>query len=243
MKRILKSKRAKIVGSAILIVVALTIVLFFVGVRVGSYGIGVVGSVTVESGAPLTTVVNNRLVQSRFSEGVVTISNLTPETHEIILAPEDGSAWPWARTLTIESGAKVVLDPVFVPKEPVTKVLTTKDPLYYRIPTLVAQNPSRITNDSGVISISSGSVVQISNDVSETLFSGALSKVRSIVPFSGRTDTIIIAVGDGVYVLDVSGNTPQNFTPLYRGVSPRVASGEGRTVYVLDGIYRIAITY
>lgn len=243
MKRILKSKRAKIVGSIVLVVAALTIVLFFVGVRVGTFGIGVVGSVTIASDTPLTTVVNNRLVKSRFSDGVVTISNLVPTAHEIILAPEDGSAWPWARTLTIQSGSKTVLDPVFIPKEPVTRVLTTKDALYYKIPTLVVQNTSRITNETGVISVSDGSVVRTSGDTSETLFSGTLSAVRGIAPFADRTDTIIIAVGDGVYVLDISGNAPQNFTPLYRGVAPRIASGEGRTVYILDGAYRIAVTY
>lgn len=243
MKRILKSKRVKIVGGIVLAIVALTIVLFFVGVRVGSFGIGIVGSVTVQSDTPLTTVVNNRLVQSRFNDGVVTISNLTPTTHEVILAPEDGSAWPWARTIAIESGSRITLDPVFIPKEPATKVLTTKDALYYKIPTLVAQNKSRITNETGVINISSGSVVRTSGDTNETLFSGTLSAVRGIVPFAGRTDTIIIAVGDGVYALDISGGTPQNFTPLYRGVTPRIAAGEGRMVYILDGIYRIAVTY
>jgi len=243
MKRILKSKKVKVVGSAVFVVLALTIILFFVGVRVGSFGIGVVGSVTIESETPLATVVDNRLVRSRYADGVVTISNLTPETHEIILAPEDGSAWPWGRTLTIQSGSKTILDPVFVPKEPVTTVVTTKDPLYYKIPTLVAQNTSRIEGDSGIVHIDNGSVVRTSGDTTTTLFSGALSNVRGIVPFKNRTDTIFIAVADGVYALDISGQMPQNFTPLYRGVSPRIASGDDRTIYVLDGTYRISITY
>lgn len=243
MKRLLKSERVRIIGSLLLAILLVTLVLFGFGVRVGSFGIGLVGSVHIPSDVPLEVVVDGRLARPTYTDGVVVVSSITPVEHEIILAPEDDSAWPWARTIAMTSGKALELNPLFVPKEPKITILTTKDQLYYTLPTFVAKNLSTIKSDTGAISISGGSIVRTSDAGVVTLFAKGAASVRAIVPYQGRTDTIIIAAGDGVYVLDISGETPQNFAPLYRGVMPRIASGEDRTIYILDGAYRMVLTY
>jgi len=65
------------------------------------------------------------------------------------------------------------------------------------------------------------------------VFSGT-EEVRSLGFYPGREDLILVAVGTGIYALEIDGRVHQNFQPLYKGISP-VFVLKNNTIYAKDG--------
>jgi len=67
--------------------------------------------------------------------------------------------------------------------------------------------------------------------------------IKNIDFFPGRKDVIIIAVGNGVYALEIDGRSGRLLYPIYKGKEPTFAVLNGEeNVYVLDGESLIKIS-
>jgi len=59
-------------------------------------------------------------------------------------------------------------------------------------------------------------------------------EIKSLGFYPGREDVILLAVGIGIYALEIDSRVHQNFQPLYKGTNP-IFIIEGKTLYAKDG--------
>ena len=64
------------------------------------------------------------------------------------------------------------------------------------------------------------------------VFSGT-EEIRSLGFYPGRDDVILIAIGNGIYALEIDSRSYQNFQPLYKGTAP-IFVLNGKTLYAKD---------
>lgn len=243
-------------------VVLLLLVLFIVligGVYIAGYrpGPGLtlerVGTVTVD-GIPAGTSVYADLTSRGTSTGGSVSMTLLPGTHTVIVDAPDYQ--PWEKILSVTSSETTHISPVLVKKVPekqsiiggtaglmaaaATSTLPTQSAPLVMGCQAVYVSENRIIADALPAASSSPACVPpdylcSAGACEPTVVYPPADTLRSIVPFPGRTDAVVISVGEWVYVLGLDPRTPQYFAPLARGTAPVVLPESTTTVDVVDG--------
>jgi len=182
------------------------------------------------------------------SNGSPLKASLVPGTHSVIVdAP---GMQPWNTVLTIESKTDLAVSPILVPKAPERALLTGEaataaaDAIRATVlpteaaPLLVGCNAISISNNRVIAAPASGcdapEYLCSEGVCAPTIVYSPASPIRSVIPFPGRTDAILVATGEWVNILDIDPRNPQFFAPLGRGTAPFIAAEDEDSIYLSD---------
>lgn len=257
-KRIKKSRTSIWVG--VIFLVGIAALFYFSGYRFDNK-FGITGTGNVEITSPLEGVVvyidNAKEKTTSKSDEKVTLSNLKPGVHTVLLSKE--GYWPWKKDITILSGVSVKLNPFFVSKTVSGSAITGADPEYDSIMEMVLKNTfsseNKLVSPGGLVSISleEGAIwaewlglkenipYYFCSDATKTSCENKLKilsskdKIKNIEFYKDRFDLLLIAMGESVSVLELDIKGTQNFQPIYKGKDPSfVKTQYGESIFVLD---------
>ncbi len=227
-----------------------------------TFGLSIRGGIYVFTPEPETSVfIGNELKNvSGFFNKEILIADLKPDQY-LVLATND-TFWPWAKFVTVKRGEVEALAPLMIPKvietESVsrsTQLRTTLVGLFATttIPTsikstttpnaLVKKNvkiwhtgPKLFAHWEGDLQAVPEYFCDIESCEKPIQIFEAYVPIRTIDFYPHRDDAIILALDNGVYVVEIDRRQTQNFYPLYKGNSPdfRVYRNQ---VYIKDGDY------
>lgn len=240
----------------------LFLVLLFVVVLLSGYGAGFrpgpgltvvrVGTLTITGLVPGTAVYTDLASRGIANASSFTVA-LVPGTHTVIVsAPNDE---PFEQTVFITSNQTTTLSPILVPQKPTPLVLggaaaASANMLIAHtvMPTLAASLPvgcaAVYVMDNHVIAAPATSTPNCSTppdylctngSCAPTIVYAPTTPVRSVIPFPGRTDAVIVATGASVNVVGLDPRYPQYFAPVIKAVSPAIGAATTSTgFYVAD---------
>ncbi len=217
----------------------------------------------VEITSPLEGIVvyidNAKEKTTSKSDDKITLSNLKPGLHSILLSKE--GYWPWKKDITILSGAKLKLNPFLVSKTVTGSAITGADPEYDSITEMIRKNTfskdSKLVSSDNLISISfeegaiwaewlgskesipyyfcSDTTVKNCDDKLKVLSSK--DKIKNIDFYKDRSDLLLITIGESISVLEIDPKGTQNFQPIYKGKEPSfVKNPSSDSILVSDGV-------
>lgn len=239
----------------------LWIVFLFVVLIVGGYMAGLrpgpgltivrVGTLVVTDLPAGSTIYADQAPGGTTKNGGSLSADLVPGSHTVIVdAPNQE---PWEKIVVIASNEPTTISPILVPKQPdprkvpdtETKVVSAAF-AFTKLPTEVAPLSMGCAN----IFVSNNRVIAeaatttpgcIAPDYlctgdacSPTIVYAPVAALRSVIPFPGRTDAVIVATGEWVYALALDPRNPQYFAPITRGVMPLVAPASTTAFYISD---------
>lgn len=212
-----------------------------------------VGTVVVD-GIPAGTSVYADLTSRGTSTGGSISMTLLPGTHTIIVDAADYQ--PWEKIMTVSSNVTRHISPVLVKKQPVKQSIIggTGRLIAAAATSTVPTEASPLIMGCQLVYVSDNRLIAAALPAAssspactppEYLCAGGACEptvvyppadtIRSVVPFPGRTDAVVVSVGQWVYVLGLDPRTPQYFAPLARGTAPVVLPESTTTVDVVDG--------
>ncbi len=235
------------IGAGIVALIAIIIIgLSVSGYHVSGFGIVKGGDLTVvlpeaaEGNATSTANKPVLFIDGKEVNGT-TAKNLTPKTHEVIVAQEN--FWPWRKEVTIQSDETVTVTPFFVPSNTSGFTIANVDKDYPAINALFTKNtlpseanPKVSADKTTSVWLAGQSIMtkEVSAATSSEAFS-ATEDIRSLDFYKDRNDVVIIAIGNGIYALELDNTGGQNFQPIYKGVAPSMIVKDAQTIYVKDG--------
>jgi len=248
------SKRTTIIGLVIL-AIAGAFVFYALGYRLDST-LTIQQTSTITIPIPHKNVVvymdNERRGFSRDENDKIVIRGVQPGKHVIIAARSD--LVPWSKTLNTEYNKDFELRPFFVKYEgDVTIVPTTafdyatrlKNATSYPVPT--SESPLFSEDGSVAVMTDGGTLTarRVRSSVLDYVFCPEKCSemttiatfevpVKNIAFYPGRNDVLIIAVSDGIFVIELDKRETQNFAPLYIGIAPTFKVTSDRTIDVAD---------
>jgi hypothetical protein len=212
-----------------------------------------VGTVVVD-GIPAGTSVYADLTSRGTSTGGSVSMTLLPGTHSVIVDAPDYQ--PWEKIVSVTSSKTSHISPVLVKKEPLKEsVIGGTEPFFAAAATsTLPTQASPLIMGCQMVYVSDNRVIAEALPAASstspctppdylctegacepTVVYPPSDTLRSVVPFPGRTDAIVVSVGEWVYVLGLDPRTPQYFAPLARGTAPVVLPESTTTVDVVDG--------
>lgn len=175
---------------------------------------------------------------------------LVPGNHSIIVdVPGDN---PWNDIVTIEPHADTTIHPLFVPVKPVATVTTptaeaTAQLAAYKLPTESA--PIVLQDGCTAVSVLKNRVVAsvatstcatppaylcVGGTCATTVVFAPVAPLRSVIPYPGREDALVVSYGDTIAVIELNPLKPQFFAPLVRGTAPMVIPYSDTSILVRD---------
>jgi hypothetical protein len=243
-----------------LLVVALALIVlaagFFAGYRIGpGFTLVESGTVALRSMPPGTQVFLDLSRRHAVDAAGATSFRLSPGAHTIIVDAEGFQ--PWNELFQVQSATTTTLSPILVPVEVRAKELTggektaakalifsTKLPSKDR-PLVVADGCAAVYASANKIIAEATSTPGSSCAAPEFLCEGGAcaptfvyvpaETLRSIVPYPGREDALIVASGGLIYVIELDPREPQFFAPLFKGAFAAAASWSPISVAGTDG--------
>ena len=171
----------------------------------------------------------------------VTVSGIAPQESDVIIALND--AWPWIDRIVFETNTSYTRTPLLLAREPDALPITQNMPGHEAasaafarttLPTAVA--PLFSTDQRAFVWADNATVYARINGEAITTFTGK-EPIRALAWFPNRFDTLIVAAGSQIFVVDIDPKNPQNFFPIYSGLAPTFGldgTGDLR-IYVRDG--------
>ncbi len=234
-----------------------------------TFGLSARGGIYVFTPEPNTSVfIGNELKNvSGFFNKEVLVNNLKPNNYLVLATNE--KFWPWAKIVQVERGEVEALTPLLVPKVIDTQEILKTDSVRKTLTALFAtttisssvtkigtSTPPNALVKKGVQIWHEGNALFAQwlgeNDAAPEYFceAGGCTKsikvFQSFVPirtadfYPGRDDAIILALDNGIYVIEIDRRPTQNFYPLYRGQEPDFRIYRGQ-VYIKDSDYIAAL--
>lgn len=235
----------------VVIFVAVLLIGYSAGFRPGP-GLTVVRVGTlVVTGVPDGTTVYADLAPRGTSKGGSLSAQLVPGSHSIIVdAPNDE---PWQQIVEIVSNKNTEIAPILVPKKPIITALTGS----IGTDTLTLVNATTLPSEQAPLRMGCTEVFASLNRVivaplpegsdcttpeflcsdgscAPTIAYSPAAELRSIIPFPGRTDAVIVATGSWVYAIALDPRTPQFFAPVTQGTAPMIATATSSSFYLAD---------
>ncbi len=195
----------------------------------------------------------NRKGRSSSADELFSIPKVKTGEHTVIVAHKD--YWPWNKKINVVSDETVQLFPFLTPKNSTGLIITEDDPEYGKIISLIHEETRRgtaekISRDGSVRARLEGNTLLASwlgapgtepSDFckgeecgGETFVFNPEREIRIFDFYRGKPNTFIVAVGNGIYVIDIGAPGNQNFHPLYTGTSPLFGFGADGTIFVKD---------
>lgn len=248
----------------LVLVVALVLLIsigYALGYRPGP-GLTVVRAGTVVlSKLPSGATVYADETKRALSKGGDTAIALVPGNHSIII--DTPGNYPWSDVVEVKAHAATRVMPIFV----ATHTPSSSFPSEERakadamaksgiLPT--AQKPLSMENGCALVSVSENRIIAsgtttpecappaylcLGGTCADTVIFAPIATLRSVLPYPGRQDALIIAYGDTLAVLELNPLTPQYFAPLYKGVAPVAASWDATTLVLSDDNHTVKLTF
>ncbi len=234
-------KVKKYIGIAILIILFAGGTLYSLGYRfTDHYTLGRLGtislvvplqntSVFIDASQKITTTKDNEEVKIRVS----------PKTHLVIVSRP--GYFPWAKKVTVPSGKKVVLRPIFITQTTTGQIITVNDPEYYKIKKQVEthllptkEKPDISSSGDTKLWYENGTVLAETKTGVKTVLTTD-KEVRSVTFFKNRDDAVLVSVGESVFVVEVDSEDTQNILPVYKGQNPMFIQTDPNYIYIVDG--------
>jgi hypothetical protein len=139
--------------------------------------------------------------------------------HQIVLAKKEH--WPWIREVEIQKDKIKEIYPFFISQIPDGQMIESSNPKHNEIISLFKKE-------------------LISPIVQQLLINNNLAfqaEIRALDFYkTDREDLALIAMDDGVYVLEINKNIQNpNFQPVFIGSSPTFVKIDNDAIYILDG--------
>lgn len=225
------------IALAAVLIVLLILLGHALGYRLAPGGLVLSGTLQVE-GIPEDARVY--LDESRLAavEGGVARATLRPGAHSVIV-DIDGMQ-PWNELVELSSGVVSSLSPIQVPKDLVrtrvapesvvsaralvraTKVPTEAAPLSLACVNVWVSGSrilaSTLEGCEAPAYLACEESAKVEGSCPATLIFAPSAPVRSVVPFPGRTDALVVAAGSLSYVVELDPREPQFFAPLIKAM-------------------------
>lgn len=178
--------------------------------------------------------------------------SLVPGDHSILVdAPGD---YPWDEIVTIPTHAAVQVAPLLVSKRTQTTSFTSDErpkaqALVAKASLPTAAAPLALEKGCALVRVVDNRILAnavtapgctpsaylcTGGSCADTVIFSPVAPLRSVLPYPGRQDALIVAYGDTLAVLELNPLSPQYFAPILRGLAPAAASWDARTLAVTD---------
>lgn len=236
-------------------VLFILIVSYVLGYRMQGYRIIKQGTLTIENLPAESEVYVDNALRGRF-EGNTDIK-LNPGLHDIIISKT--GAWPYLEKISIgksEPSNHPILKPFLISQNPDGKLIGTTEPEYLEAVSLFNKRAvplveSKLLSPNGLVSIyvNDGKIFAV-NEVEDgqplPIFLGdpnyetlevfdPVTEVRNLAFYKDRDDVLVIAIQDGVFVLELDPTVVQNLHPVIEGEAPDFRINEAGKFYAKDG--------
>jgi len=248
----------------VLLVVLLVILLgigYLLGYRPGPGLTFVRAGTLVLSNVPAGAVVYADETKRASSSGGDVRIALVPGNHSIIVDSAGNN--PWSDLVNITARIDTNITPVFVPLKYTRLTLepedSTKAGAALAAYTLPAQQQAlSMENGCANVYVSQNRVVAsvasttgcvppaylcVGGTCATTVIFAPVAQLRSVLPYPGRQDTLIVAYGDTLAVLELNPLKPQFFAPLVRGLAPVAAPWDANHIVVRDDMRTFLIAF
>ncbi len=238
----------------------LWIVVIFLVLVVGGYAAGFrpgpgltfvrVGTLTVINVPVGSTVYADQAPRGTIKSGSSLSVDLVPGNHTIIVdAPLQE---PWEKIVSIVSNESTAISPILIPKQPNPQKLSGTDantavasfsstklpsetaPLHMNCADVFVSNNRVIAKPATTLECTPPEYLCTDGSCEPTIVYAPAALLRSVIPFPGRTDAVIVATGEWVYALALDPRNPQYFAPIIHGTAPIVAPASTSSFYTLD---------
>src|SRR3989344_956900 len=243
--------------SAIVVIGISFAILYFGNYHLSGYRLIKGGTLVIENIPTETFIYIDKFQKSSGGSKDKFIKNLSAGSHNVAVAKV--GYWPYFKDIEIKSGDTYKLNFFVVPQSASGVYIDVQDPKYQEIKNLFGKNilpseESPLVSDDGLVAISIKDNKIFANwlgdqnekpyyfcfpesleDCTKTSIVSfdPITTIRNVTFYKGRNDSLLIAVLNGVFVLEIDPYGTQNFQPLFEGVEPNFrATDEG--LYVLD---------
>ena len=206
------------------------------------------GTLAIEGARANSTVfIDNRRIGTIDEDGSRKFNAIKPGIRNVIVSHPD--AWPWTFTFESIPSETRTLRPLQVTQESrIIAVENQSSSTYQRAVALLDgyREPVRsqpLEREDYRVWIEGTTVFVQKNDEVYSVFS-SIHPIRNMSWYGARADTLILAVHNDVFALDIRTNEVQNFQPIYSCVAPEavVDSGNAATLLLRDEGQYFSIT-
>lgn len=213
------------------------------------------GVIILTSSLDNTTVFLDSVTYKTLQAGEQVSIKTEKGTHTILTA-RDGY-FPWTKTVVVEKGSDIHLNPFMLQANPSGEIITGADPEHDKIVAIVKTSPlpiseSRKKSDAGNVEIwAVGNAIYASwigeiKDAPEyfctkdpcdpiaEVYKG-VEAVENLDFYKDREDILVFAAGNGVFAIETDPRGTKNFQPIFTGIRPRFSKPKVDSLYVLDG--------
>lgn len=249
----------------LLLLIALLFVLLCIGYMLGyrpGPGLTLVRVGTlVLSGIPKGGTVYADETKRAVSNGSDVRIALEPGGHSIIVDVKGDN--PWSDVVSIAARADTRVTPIAVPLT-VTRTALTPDQAgqantaltTYKLPD--EQHPIVMANGGADVYVSQNRIVAapatttgatppaylcIGGTCATTVIFAPIAPLRSVLPYPGRQDALIVSYGGTLAVLELDPLKPQFFAPLMQGIFPAAAIFDATHIVVRDAHQTFLIAF
>lgn len=222
--------------AVVVLLAALAILAFALGYRLDRGGLTKAGTLLVAAPAGSRVYLDETRLLYGKDTGVS--ARLTPGAHTVIV-DTDGMQ-PWHELVELSSGEITSLSPVEVPKEVVRETLAAERAAEGRAAIRAAKLPTQAAplvidecisvwvSGSRILANASSSCAapaylectdvlrQADGSCPATLVFAPNAPIRSVIPYPGRSDALVVAAGTLSYVIELDPRKPQFFAPLLK---------------------------
>lgn len=244
------------------------VALFESGWRLGRAGLVRIaqGRVCVEAPlAPSVLYIDTREVGTSRANGKELCGKITRGEHALLLAAP--GAWPWSKKITSDTAEHsyraftLPQEIERIPLEPGTREYIVAQNML--VTSLVPDASSPLRSQSGALALWyeedarelraewRGEETELPEAFCEsgtcartiTILENVAEPPRALALASERDDIVFLAIGTGVYILEITTASNPNFQPIYRGTNPTFVFRDARSIYVGDGspIFKIPL--
>jgi hypothetical protein len=221
---------------------------YFLGYRVGTFGIGKQGHIEMTVPFANTDIFadeEKKLTTSDENEKVSIA--LTPTEHQIIVSR--GGYLPWAKKVRISQGERISLIPLFVTSNATGEIITNRDPNYSSIKNAVTraslptkENP-RLSTDTSTEMWVEANTILIQRGGQTTTVIAPEPVITAAEFYKDRPDVLIFSAGTTIFAIETDANPEniQNLLPIFTGQTPKFTINDNNSIYVLDGTLLMAV--
>lgn len=199
-------------------------------------------------------------VTSLFNHDIV-VKNLRPDNYLVLVSHND--YWPWAKFVQVTRGEVAARYPLLVPKVvPFSEIARASTTEYSVAKALFTKTAASTTVEkAGMKLLVDGNTIRAewhgSDDALPYYFCVGIVRVpcprtvpifqdpqpiRALDFYPGRTDALLITVGNSVYATEIDPTLYRNSYPIFRGKKPEVRINRG-SVYIKDGDYILSAPF
>jgi hypothetical protein len=188
---------------------------------------------------------------------------LVPGTHSIIVDAKGNN--PWSDAILVDAAKETIVHPILIPLVVQRQNIPVDDRsrasaalAAYVLPD--AKHPLALEGGCATVYVEDNRLVAdatttapgcstppsylcVGGTCATTVLFAPRTELRSVLPFPGRQDAVIVAYGNTLAVLELNPLSPQYFAPLLVGVLPTAAVWTPQSIVVHDDGQTFSIAF